>query len=126
MDTQNNGLEKVIPFQKLAIVGIYVRFQGCNHLGGGFHLDNGHRTVLGLPAWRQQLQDAAEAQQVRGDVLTDVEDVLVFYIPIGSLVYLLHSPSNMGPSMNLERICEHRDVPLSHIRNGASCVVDFM
>ena len=29
MDTQNDGLEKVTPF-KMAIVGIYERFLGCN------------------------------------------------------------------------------------------------
>lgn len=41
----------------------------------------------------------------------------------------IYLPSKMGPKMkleNLERICEHRDVPISHIRKGARCVVDFM
>ena len=38
MDTQNDGLEKVTPFKRPAIFGIYVRFLGCTSSNGCFSM----------------------------------------------------------------------------------------
>ena len=32
MDTQNDGLENDVPFFVVAIVGIYAKFLGCEHI----------------------------------------------------------------------------------------------